>query len=235
MAGQARQVALATVRSIREYEGHVKELCGDGPSWSPFPFTLLRGIPARDMVGYKNGYNVISHARSPLSKLRSIGLATATIICVVAEVSADEARRLPLEQIRLPKGFTIRLYAGGTPAARSLAFSPNGTLFVGTRREAGRVYAVVDRNGDHVADQVFVVVEGLNMPNGVAFRDGALYVAEINRILRFDAIEEHLDRPPTPVIVRDDLPTDRHHGWKFIAFGPDGMFYVPIGALLQRL
>jgi hypothetical protein len=68
------------------------------------------------------------------------------------------------------------------------------------------------------------------MPNGVAFRDGALYVAEVNRILRFDGIEERLASPPAPATVYDALPRNPHHGWKFIRFGPDGMLYVPVGA-----
>lgn len=164
-----------------------------------------------------------------LAWLPGAALALVVMTPLARWAGAEEAQRLPIEQIRLPKGFTISLYAGELPNARSLALSPNGTLFVGTRT-AGRVYAVVDRDGDHVADRMFILAEGLNMPNGVAFHGGALYVAEVNRVLRFDAIEDHLKQPPIPVIVRDDLPTDRHHGWKFIAFGPDGMLYVPIGA-----
>jgi glucose/arabinose dehydrogenase len=68
------------------------------------------------------------------------------------------------------------------------------------------------------------------MPNGVAFRDGALYVAEVHRVIRFDGIESRLEKPPVPVVLNDTYPTERHHGWKFIAFGPDGLLYVPVGA-----
>ncbi|MEN6586304.1 MAG: sorbosone dehydrogenase family protein [Sulfuricella sp.] len=139
------------------------------------------------------------------------------------------AGALPLGDIRLPPGFTIGVYADKLPGARSMALGPDGTLFVGTRSE-GKVYALQDRNGDGRADRVLTLASGLNMPNGVAFRDGALYVAEVNRILRYDAIESHLDRPPRPVIVNDDFPPDTHHGWKFIRFGPDGLLYVPVGA-----
>lgn len=136
---------------------------------------------------------------------------------------------LPLGDIRLPPGFTIGVYADKLPGARSMALAADGTLFVGTRSE-GKVYAVQDRNSDGRADRVLTLASGLNMPNGVAFRDGALYVAEVNRILRYDAIESRLDRPPRPVIVNDDFPPDAHHGWKFIRFGPDGLLYVPVGA-----
>ncbi len=136
---------------------------------------------------------------------------------------------LPLDKIKLPPGFEISVFAEDLPNARSLRLTPGGTLFVGTRR-AGNVYAVRDTDGDHKADAVYTIAEGLNMPNGVAFRDGALYVAEVNRILRYDDIEAHLDDPPEPVVVYDDLPSDRHHGWKYIDFGPDGKLYVPVGA-----
>ena len=110
-----------------------------------------------------------------------------------------------------------------------MTLSPGGTLFVGTRGE-GNVYALRDTNRDYRADQVYTIASGLEMPNGVAFRDGSLYVAEVSRVLRFDNIESRLDNPPKPIIVNDDFPSDRHHGWKFIRFGPDGYLYVPVGA-----
>jgi glucose/arabinose dehydrogenase len=110
-----------------------------------------------------------------------------------------------------------------------MTLSPNGALFVGTR-EAGKVYAVLDHDKDQKADEVVTIAQGLNMPNGVAFRDGALYVAEVNRVLRYDRIESSLRNPPRPIVVTDRFPKDRHHGWKFIRFGPDGLLYVPVGA-----
>jgi glucose/arabinose dehydrogenase len=101
-----------------------------------------------------------------------------------------------------------------------------GTVFVGTRL-VGNVYAVVDRNGRR---EVKTIASGLHRPNGVAFKDGALYVAELSRVLRFDDIEDRLDAPPEPVVIFDQLPKDEPHGWKFIAFGPDNQLYVPVGA-----
>ncbi|MHB8995955.1 MAG: PQQ-dependent sugar dehydrogenase [Armatimonadota bacterium] len=134
----------------------------------------------------------------------------------------------PLDQIRLPEGFHISYYASDVPGARSLCLGARGTVFVGTR-DQGTVYALVDDNGDRRADRVLTIARGLNYPNGVAFRIGSLYVAEIHRLIRYDNIEQRLDNPPAPVVVRGDFPTDRSHGWKFIAFGPDGRLYVPIG------
>ncbi|MEE2637408.1 MAG: PQQ-dependent sugar dehydrogenase [Acidobacteriota bacterium] len=139
------------------------------------------------------------------------------------------AQELPLDKLTLPEGFRIEVYAPDVPNARSMARSPAGTLFVSTR-SAGDVYAVLDTDQDQKADEVLTLASGLNMPNGVAFRDGSLYVAEVNRVLRYDEIESRLENPPEPVVVDDAFPTDRAHGWKFIRFGPDGKLYVPVGA-----
>ncbi len=146
---------------------------------------------------------------------------------------APSAAEPALETIELPEGFSIEVYAAEVPNARSMARSPSGVLYVGTRG-AGNVYAVLDRDGDMKAERVVTIASGLRMPNGVAFRDGSLYVAEVSRVLRYDGIEERLKaeefEAPEPVVVTDDYPTDRHHGWKYIAFSPDGWLYVPVGA-----
>ncbi|MBD3420621.1 MAG: sorbosone dehydrogenase family protein [Chitinivibrionales bacterium] len=134
-----------------------------------------------------------------------------------------------LGQIALPPGFTISIYASEIPNARSMTLGEEGTLFVGTRT-AGNVYAVRDTNRDMRADVVYTIAGELRMPNGVAMRQGDLYVAEVSRVLRYDSIESRLTDPPEPVVIRNDLPDDRHHGWKYIAFGPDELLYVPIGA-----
>jgi len=130
--------------------------------------------------------------------------------------------------IKLPPGFSIDYYAENVKGARSMALSPNGTLFVGSR-DAGKVYAVLDRNNDNKADDVLVLAQGLDMPNGIAFKNGSLYVAEVSRVIRYDNIEETLENPPAPVVVNDKFPSDYAHGWKYIKFGPDGKLYVPVG------
>jgi glucose/arabinose dehydrogenase len=129
----------------------------------------------------------------------------------------------------LPPGFRIAVYADAVPNARQMALGPDGVVYVGSRSE-GKVYAVVDRDGDHRADAVHVLAEGLNDPSGVAFHDGALYVAAVSRVVRFPDVARDLAHPPVPEVVSEAFPTEEHHGWKFIAFGPDGSLYVPVGA-----
>ena len=146
----------------------------------------------------------------------------------VGNASASPATDKVLANVRMPPGFRLEVYADNVPFARSMALGARGTLFVGTRK--GTVYAISGTAGSAGRPAVRILADGLNAPNGVAFRDGALYVAEVSRILRYDAIESSLDKVPEPRIVRDDFPKDGHHGWKYIAFGPDGKLYVPIGA-----
>ena len=136
---------------------------------------------------------------------------------------------ISLDSIKLPPGFHIEVYAAEVENARSMDLSPNGTLFVGTRSK-GNLYAITTKEGGLKADKVWLLGEDMNKPNGVAFRDGDLYVAEVNRILKYPDIEAHLQDPPEPVIVYDKYPSEDHHGWKFIDFGPDGKLYVPVGA-----
>lgn len=136
---------------------------------------------------------------------------------------------LPLDRLLLPSGFKIEVFADSIIGARSMAMGENGTLFVGTRRNK-TVYAIQDLDGDFKADNVMVLDSTLEVPNGVAFRKGSLYVAQVNRLLRYDSIEYKLNTPPAPVVVYEDYPDALHHGWKYIAFGPDDKLYVPVGA-----
>ncbi len=136
---------------------------------------------------------------------------------------------LPVESVKLPPGFTVEVVAR-VPNARAMTWGAAGTLFVGST-SAGKVYALtLPPPGAKGEAAMHVVASGLREPAGVAFRDGALYVSAVSRILRFDDIERRLADPPQPVVVSDRFPTDGHHGRKFIAFGPDGKLYVPVGA-----
>ena len=141
----------------------------------------------------------------------------------------DANSKIDLSKINLPDGFKIEIYAEGVTDARSLASSDDGkTVFVANRRRKN-VYAFTDTDGDYVADKVDTIATDWKLPNGVAFYNGDLYVAEVNQIHRFKDIMNNLNNPKSEVIY-DGYPTDTHHGWKFIAFGPDGKLYVPVGA-----
>lgn len=134
-----------------------------------------------------------------------------------------------LASLKLPDGFNISYFAKDVPGARSLAIAGQGSIvYVGTREKS--VYAVVDTDRDGVSEKVVKVANNLNTPNGVAIKDGDLYVAEISRILRIKDIDNNYANNPSYEVVYDQLQKDTHHGWKYIAFGPDGLLYIPIGA-----
>jgi glucose/arabinose dehydrogenase len=149
------------------------------------------------------------------------------VLSVYTVCTGAVAAGLPVERLEVPEGFSIELYAQ-VENARQLATGEKGTVFVGSRN-AGKVHALVDEDGDYKADRTYLIADGLNMPSGVAFKNGRLYVAAVNQILRFDHIESRLSDPPKPVVITSTLPDDEHHGWKYIAFGPDGYLYVPVG------
>ena len=155
-------------------------------------------------------------AAAPIAVL--CALALPSIVC-----SAPQIR---LDRIKLPPGFAISVYADHVPEARSMTLAPDGTLFVGNR-EKDKVYAVVDK-------RVVTIASGLRMPNGVAFRDGSLYVAETSRVLRYDGVLDWLKQasrgPLKAAVVTNKFPSDSHHGWKYLAFGPDGLLYLQVGA-----
>lgn len=153
----------------------------------------------------------------------------AAFVLLTAALFAAPLAAFDARDLVLPPGFTITTYAEGVTDARQLAIGANGTVFAGSR-EAGLVHAIHDDDNDGRADRVEVLAEGLYMPSGIAYRDGSLYVAAVSRILRFDDVDGHTVAGREPSVVVDDLPGDAHHGWKFIAFGPDGRLYVPVGA-----
>ena len=156
------------------------------------------------------------------------GLCAATILTAGAATAQQAAS--PLSSLTLPAGFRADVFAEKVENARTMVRGPQGTIFVGSRT-AGKVHAVIDRNEDFKADRVVVIASGLNQPNGLAMRNGALYVATADQLLRFDDIEKQLDAPPKPVTVSNELPNPKAgHTWKFIAFGPDDLLYMSVGA-----
>ena len=142
---------------------------------------------------------------------------------------ALDSLQMNMNRLNLPEGFSIALYAKDIEGARSMAMGANGTLFVGTRNE-GKVYALKDTDGDYKVDENYTIASDLEQPNGVAFKDGDLYVAAVSKMLKYADIESQLDSPQDPELIYDDYPTEFHHGLKYIAFGPDNKLYVPVGA-----
>ncbi len=155
----------------------------------------------------------------------------AAALAPVAPAAARDATPEPqllenLKKIRLPEGFSISVYASGLPEARQMAWGDKGTLFVGSF-DAGAVYAVTEQGGKRT---VRTILKGLTMPTGLAFRDGALDVAAVNRILRYDRAEDSLDHMPAPQVVYDDLPSSRHHGWKYLTSDTQDRLVFGVGA-----
>jgi glucose/arabinose dehydrogenase len=151
--------------------------------------------------------------------------AAAKLAPVVGPPIAAAADKLPIAKLKLPPGFNIEVYAAGMANARSMREGDKGTVFVGSRL-VDKVYAIVDQDGKR---SVKVIASGLYRPNGVAFHDGTLYIAELSQISKIDKIEDNLDNPPKPTVIYDKLPKDEAHGWKFIGIGPDNKLYVPVG------
>ena len=136
--------------------------------------------------------------------------------------------KLPIDKIKLPEGFKAEVWSSGHPGARTMVRGANGTIFMGSRVIV-RVYAIVEKDGKR---EVKILLQGLTQPNGLAFKDGSLYVFAINRVLRYDNIEANLDKAPEPVELTQayNLPPEIHHNWKYVDFGPDGKMYVQVGA-----
>jgi len=162
----------------------------------------------------------------------------ALLLSFVFAIASVEAQRrttaaVRLDTLRLPAGFSIAVYAE-VPGARSMTLSPDGTVFVGSQSDT--VHALVDRDQDGRADEVVVVADNLQVANGVAFKDRALFVADLDRVLRYDDILDFVNQPaaarlskPVPVVLLTGLPTDTYHGWRYLVFGPDDLLYLAVG------
>ncbi len=166
----------------------------------------------------------LSVARS----FRSVGAVLGLCLALMTLPARDAGGASPLDGIVLPPGFSIELYAQ-VPGARSMAVAEElRTVFVGTR--GSLIFAIVDVDGDHLADTVYPVLNGINVANGIAWRDGRLFVAERHRVISFAASDLGALRRAPPRVLFDGLPNKAHHGWRYVAVGPDGGIFVAIGA-----
>src|SRR5450755_357199 len=162
---------------------------------------------------------------SPLIGRPADNEAAAKLAPVAPPPIAASLDKLPVAKLKVPAGFNIEVYAAGMANARSLAAGDKGTVFVGTRL-VGNVYAIANKDGKR---SVKVLASGLYRPNGVAFKDGTLYIAELSKVSKVEKVEDNLDSPAKLTMIYDNLPKDEAHGWKFIGIGPDGKLYVPVG------
>jgi glucose/arabinose dehydrogenase len=162
---------------------------------------------------------------SPLIGRPADNEAAAKLAPVAPPPIAAAADKLPVAKLKVPPGFNIEVYAAGMANARSMAEGDKGTVFVGSRL-VGNVYAIANKDGQR---SVKTLASGLYRPNGVAFKNGTLYIAELSKVSKIDKVEDNLDSSPKPTIIYDNLPKDEAHGWKFIAIGPDNKLYVPVG------
>jgi glucose/arabinose dehydrogenase len=145
----------------------------------------------------------------------------------LASVSISFAAPVPLEKLQLPKRFEVSIYASGLDTPRQLALADNGVVFVGTMHD--KVYALEPSADLKKTDKINIIAEKLNYPNGVAFKDGSLYVAEIQRISEYTDILDHLQAPLPSKVISTALPDKTWHGFRYIKFGPDGWLYMGIG------
>ena len=153
-------------------------------------------------------------------------LADSKLAPLAGKMTETAASEIPINKIKVPKGFKVELWATGMPGARAMAEGDKGKIYIGTRT-IGRVYEVTDKDGKRTSR---VIVDKLTQPAGVAFANGSLYVIAIDKALRFDGIEDKPDVKPVDLTEKFNLPKEQHHNWKYIAFGPDKKLYVPFGA-----
>lgn len=169
----------------------------------------------------KYGYLLTSYRNLP----PDTGLTSTEPLPLPQDVDTDSE----LSFLKVPEGFAVTHYAQEVPGARSLAVGDSGVVYVGSRPQ-GTVYALEDADSDGRADNRYVVASKLNNPNGVAYHDGSLYVAEISRIIVFRDIDSTYKNNPVYDVVYDQMPKDTHHGWRYIRIGPDNKLYIGIGA-----
>ena len=156
---------------------------------------------------------------------RGTDQAASPLAPVAGKLTATPVSELPIDKLKLPAGFKAEVWSHGTPGVRAMARSDSGKVYVGTRG-LGRVYEITDNGKERTSR---IVVDKLNQP-AVAFHKGALYVMAIDKVLRFDGIEQNPNVAPVDLTAKFNLPPEQHHNWKYIRFGPDGKLYVPFGA-----
>ena len=223
----ARQALLASVFVGACVVGAVAQQASPTPATPPPAAAAPAATPAPAPAPQAAAPAPAAPALPPGSPLigRPDGAAAAKLAPVAPPPIPSAPDKLPTAKLKVPAGFNIEVYAAGMANARSMREGDKGTVFVGSRL-VDKVYAVSNQDGKR---QVKVLASGLYRPNGLAFKDGTLYIAELSKISKIDKVEDNLDNPPKPTMIYDKLPKDEAHGWKFIGIGPDNKLYVPVG------
>nr|WP_229260806.1 c-type cytochrome [Duganella levis] len=189
---------------------------------------ISKGVPEKNMPAWSPTLSAAQIASLADYIAASANKKLAVPAVATAAPAAKPAATDLLSGFKLPKGFHISLYADGATTARSMVVSDSGIVYVGSRK-AGKVYALVPR-ADKQSAEVVTVAEGLENPIGVTLLNGALYVGEISRVIRFDNIDKRYAQKPSYTVVKTSLPSDKWHGEKVMRAGPDGKLYIPVGA-----
>jgi glucose/arabinose dehydrogenase len=212
---------------MKSYSSASRSLLLAGAFFGAFTLTAAAQQPAAPAAGAAPAPAAAPAPLPPGSPMigRPDNEAAAKLAPVAPPPLAAAPDKLPTAKLKLPPGFNIEVYAAGMANARSLALGSKGTVFVGSRL-VDKVYGIENKDGKR---SVKIVASGLYRPNGVAFKDGTLYIAELSKVSKIDKVEDNLDSPAKPVVIYDKLPKDEAHGWKFIAIGPDNKLYVPVG------
>lgn len=137
---------------------------------------------------------------------------------------------LPLENLAMPDGFNIQVFVQDVENIRAITKSESRSIYYAGSRGEGKVYALIDENEDYVIDQTITLFSDLSLPTGITWHQGDLYFSEINRVLKVSNIDDVINQNPQFEVINDSFPTEEHHGWKYLKFGPDGKLYVPVGA-----
>lgn len=195
------------------------------PPAAPPPPPTAAAIPAAAAAAPATGAPAAPPAPA-WAQGRGPAYANSTLAPLAGRNTATPPSEIRLDRLKLPPGFRVELWAHGIPGARAMVAGDGGRLYVGTRG-IGRVYEVTEAGGQRTSR---VVASGLNQPAGVEYRNGALYVMAIDKVLRYDGIAQNPAVQPVDLTAAFQLPPLQHHNWKYIRFGPDGKLYVPFGA-----
>ena len=137
-----------------------------------------------------------------------------------------------IDHLDIDPRFKISIFASDLDQPRQMIESKNGTIFIGER--SGQIIALIDSDGNGQADSKRVIADDLTYSTGVSIFEGDLYFSEISKIWKIQDIENWLQKNssgfPEKILVTQDLPEDKWHGWKWLQHNAEGDIYTNVGA-----